>query len=160
MVAERHGEMAEYMQRVGEQPVELSGEEHNLQSANAVGGRRATWRIIKSVDHEGETKGNEQQAAYAREYAVEVEAEVQKTCVGILALMEPHSLGKYRRADCVLLQDEGDHCRFLVEFVTGDAKPRWLWMYQGVAEAGVDDSGRLWRFHRCSALTISLMCQL
>ena len=57
-------------QMAGEQPVELSGEEQTLQSAvrqNAAGSRRAAWRVNTSVEYEGETEGNEQEAAYMRE---------------------------------------------------------------------------------------------
>merc|ERR1711991_183072 len=82
--AERYDEMAEYMQRVGEQPSELSVEERNLLSVaykNAVGSRRAAWRIITSVEQKEKSKGNEQQASYAREYVAKVEGELQKICL-------------------------------------------------------------------------------
>ena len=35
-------------------------------------------------------QGNEQQASYTREYVAKVEAELQKICDGILALMDKH----------------------------------------------------------------------
>eukprot|EP00973_Karenia_brevis_P086105 11941350-Karenia_brevis.AAC.1 len=63
--------MADYMEAVGKEPDELSVEERNLLSVaykNAVGSRRAAWRIITSVQQKETTKGNEQQAAYAKEY--------------------------------------------------------------------------------------------
>ena len=53
---ELHDEMAEYMQRVSEQPAELSVEEHKEQ-----------------------TKGTEQQATYSTEHVVKLEAELQKS---------------------------------------------------------------------------------
>ena len=46
-------EMAEYVQRAGEQPSELLVEEWNLLSLvfkNAVGSRRAAWRVITTVE--------------------------------------------------------------------------------------------------------------
>ena len=49
--AERHDEMADYMQKVGAQPSELSVERRNPRSVadkNAVGGRRTVWRVIKT----------------------------------------------------------------------------------------------------------------
>ena len=55
-------------QMVGEQPAELSVEEQNLLSVahkNALRGRRAVWRVTTSVEHEGETKANEQHTASA-----------------------------------------------------------------------------------------------
>ena len=68
MVAEQRGsttsaEMAEYMQRVGEQSSELMVEEWNLLSLaykNAVGSRRAAWRVITSVEQKENSKGEEQ----------------------------------------------------------------------------------------------------
>ena len=51
--AERYDEMADYMKAVGSAPGELSVEERNLLSVaykNAVGSRRASWRIISNVE--------------------------------------------------------------------------------------------------------------
>merc|ERR1711862_809894 len=63
--AERYDEMAEHMKTVGGLDSELSVEERNLLSVaykNAVGSRRAAWRIISSVEQKEETKGNSDQA--------------------------------------------------------------------------------------------------
>ena len=54
--AERHDEMADYMQKVGAQPSELSVERRNPRSVadkNAVGGRRTVWRVITSMEPKG-----------------------------------------------------------------------------------------------------------
>merc|ERR1712137_740163 len=61
--AERYDEMANHMEAVGKLPDELSVEERNLLSVaykNAVGSRRAAWRIITSVEQKEKTKGNEE----------------------------------------------------------------------------------------------------
>merc|ERR1711971_1180934 len=89
--AERYDEMASYMEAVGKLPDELSVEERNLLSVaykNAVGSRRAAWRIITSVEQKEKSKGNEEQAKFAKEYCGKVEAELQKICGAILALLE------------------------------------------------------------------------
>ena len=68
--------------------VEHSVEQKNLQPAaykNADGSRRASGRIITSMEC---AKGNEQQAIYAKEYAVNLEVELQKVRDSILALMD------------------------------------------------------------------------
>merc|ERR1711964_578192 len=68
--AERYDEMATYMEEVGKQGDELSVEERNLLSVaykNAVGSRRAAWRIIQSVMQKEQSKGNAKQAEYAGE---------------------------------------------------------------------------------------------
>merc|ERR550532_2190736 len=72
----RYDEMADHMENVGKSPGELSVEERNLLSVaykNAVGSRRAAWRIISSIEMKEKTKGNEEQAKYAREYCSKVE---------------------------------------------------------------------------------------
>ena len=59
-------EMAESLQRVGEQPSELSVEERNLLSVaygSTAGSRRAAWRIITGVEQKEKFKGMEQQAS-------------------------------------------------------------------------------------------------
>merc|ERR1719408_242982 len=59
--AERYDEMANYMEEVGKSGGELSVEERNLLSVaykNAVGSRRAAWRIITSVEQKEASKVN------------------------------------------------------------------------------------------------------
>ena len=73
--------MAEYTQRVREQSSEIFVEEWHLLSVenkNAVGSRRAAWRVITSVEQKEKSKGKEQLASYAREYVAKVEGELQK----------------------------------------------------------------------------------
>ena len=128
--AERYDEMAEeYMQRVGEQPAELSVEERNLLSVaykNAVGSRRAAWRIIISVEQKEKTKGNEQQASHAREDVAKVEAELQKICDGILVLMDKNLIPSASTGESKVFyyKMKGDYYRYLAEFATGDAKSK------------------------------------
>merc|ERR1712066_158673 len=89
--AERYDEMANHMEAVGADPAELSVEERNLLSVaykNAVGSRRAAWRIITSVQQKETTKGNAEQAKNAQEYCGKVEAELQKICDEILGLLD------------------------------------------------------------------------
>ncbi|CAE7907283.1 TFT9, partial [Symbiodinium microadriaticum] len=72
--AERYDEMADHMKNAGNADSELSVEERNLLSVaykNTVGSRRAAWRIITSVMQKlgkETTKGNTENAAYAKEY--------------------------------------------------------------------------------------------
>merc|ERR1712039_400241 len=95
--AERYDEMADYMEAVGKQPDELSVEERNLLSVaykNAVGSRRAAWRIITSVEQKEKSKGNEENAKFANEYCKKVEAELQKICDTILGLLDGNLIAK------------------------------------------------------------------
>merc|ERR1711879_266285 len=89
--AERYDEMSQYMDCVSKTGSELSVEERNLLSVaykNAVGSRRAAWRIITSVAQKEQTKGNSEQAAFASEYCKKVEDELQKICDTILKLLD------------------------------------------------------------------------
>ena len=45
---------------------------------NAVGSRRAAWRIITSVEQKEKTKNNDDQAKYAREYCMKASIKVGK----------------------------------------------------------------------------------
>merc|ERR1719488_177649 len=95
--AERYDEMAEYMETVGKAPDELSVEERNLLSVaykNAVGSRRAAWRIITSVTQKESSKGNSLNEGYAKEYSAVVETELDKICNQILKLLDDNLIGK------------------------------------------------------------------
>merc|ERR1712185_710003 len=88
--AERYDEMAEHMKVVGSTNTELSVEERNLLSVaykNAVGSRRASWRIITSVKDKEKSKGNAEFESFAAEYCKKVEKELQEICDTIIALL-------------------------------------------------------------------------
>ena len=60
--AERYDEMVESMKKVAGMDVELTVEERNLLSVaykNVIGARRASWRIISSIEQKEENKGGE-----------------------------------------------------------------------------------------------------
>merc|ERR1719446_300507 len=117
------------MEVVGTLPEELSVEERNLLSVaykNAVGSRRAAWRIITSVEQKEKTKGNEQQAKYAKEYCAKVEAELQKICDAILNLLDGSLIGKTSTAESKVFYQKmkADYYRYIAEFSEGDAKSK------------------------------------
>ena len=103
MVAEQRGcstaviEMTEFLQRVGEQPSELSVEDRNLRSVaygSTVGSRRAAWRIVAGVEQKEKFKDMEQQASHAREYVAKVGDEIQSIRDGIPAFMDEKLIPK------------------------------------------------------------------
>lgn len=65
-------EMVESMKKVASMDVELTVEERNLLSVaykNVIGARRASWRIISSLEQKEETKGDkEDKLKMIREY--------------------------------------------------------------------------------------------
>jgi len=125
--AERYDEMASHMEEVGNCPDELSVEERNLLSVaykNAVGSRRAAWRIITSVEQKEKSKGNEDQAKYAKEYCGKVGAELQKICDTILKLLDSKLIGKAANDESKVFYQKmkADYYRYIAEFTEGDKK--------------------------------------
>ncbi|KAG0255859.1 14-3-3 protein, partial [Linnemannia exigua] len=60
--AERYEEMVKNMKDVASVGKELSVEERNLLSVaykNVIGARRASWRIVSSIEQKEESKGSE-----------------------------------------------------------------------------------------------------
>eukprot|EP00920_Eleutheroschizon_duboscqi_P019949 GHVT01047727.1.p3 GENE.GHVT01047727.1~~GHVT01047727.1.p3 ORF type:complete len:117 (-),score=10.63 GHVT01047727.1:2087-2437(-) len=55
---------------------------------NAVGARRASWRIISSVEQKESNKAHVQNKNLSSEYRLKVEAELQKICQDILDLLD------------------------------------------------------------------------
>lgn len=64
-------EMVESMKKVASMDMELTVEERNLLSVaykNVIGARRASWRIISSLEQKEENKGGEDKLKMIREY--------------------------------------------------------------------------------------------
>merc|ERR1711977_315793 len=125
--AERYDEMAEYMRQVGSEPDELSVGERNLLSVaykNAVGSRRAAWRIISSVEQKEQSKGNDANVNHAKAYRAKVEAELQGICDTILALLSDNLIPAAKDAESKVFYHKmkGDYYRYIAEFTDGDKK--------------------------------------
>jgi 14-3-3 protein epsilon len=91
--AERYDEMVEAMKKVATTDVELTVEERNLLSVaykNVIGARRASWRIISSIEQKEETKGNEEHVKMIKEYRKKVETELSNICKDILSVLDNH----------------------------------------------------------------------
>jgi 14-3-3 protein epsilon len=125
--AERYDEMAEHMKVVGGSNTELSVEERNLLSVaykNAVGSRRASWRIITSVKEKEKSKGNTEFESYAAEYCKKVEAELQGICDTIIKLLGEKLVPMASSAESKVFYHKmkGDYYRYIAEFTEGDTK--------------------------------------
>ncbi|CAN1352003.1 14-3-3-like protein B [Linum perenne] len=69
--AERYEEMVEAMKNLAKLDVELTIEERNLLSVgykNVIGARRASWRILSSIEQKEESRGNEVNAKRIKDY--------------------------------------------------------------------------------------------
>merc|ERR1712150_296225 len=115
------------MELVGNAANELSVEERNLLSVaykNAIGSRRAAWRIISSVEQKETTKGNEEQAGYAKDYRNKVEGELQKICDTILKLLGEKLIPKTPSGESKVFYGKmkADYYRYIAEFTIDDKK--------------------------------------
>merc|ERR1712039_551900 len=124
--AERYDEMADHMEQVGKKGDDLSVEERNLLSVaykNAVGSRRAAWRIITSVAQKEKAKGNKESETYANEYREKLESELEKICNTILDLL--HKLiPKQTNGESIVfyLKMKADYYRYQTEYLEKDEK--------------------------------------
>jgi len=71
--AERYDEMVEEVRKIAKmcKDQQLSVEERNLLSVaykNVIGSRRASWRIVSSIEHKEESKGNAEHCVRIRNY--------------------------------------------------------------------------------------------
>merc|ERR1712012_593240 len=103
--------------------------ERNLLSVaykNAVGSRRAAWRIITSVEQKAKSKGNEENAKYAKEYCGKVEAELQKICDTILGVLDSNLIPKAGNGEFKVFYQKmkADYYRYIAEFTDGDKKTK------------------------------------
>ncbi|GFS35135.1 general regulatory factor 2 [Actinidia rufa] len=125
--AERYEEMVEFMEKVsatagdGE---ELTVEERNLLSVaykNVIGARRASWRIISSIEQKEESRGNTDHVVSIKDYRAKIEAELSSICDGILKLLDSKLIPSTGAGDSKVfyLKMKGDYHRYLAEFKTG-----------------------------------------
>ena len=89
--AERYDEMVTYMKEVAKLGGELTVDERNLLSVaykNVVGTRRASWRIISSIEQKEETKGTDKHVSTIKEYRSKIELELEKVCQDVLDVLD------------------------------------------------------------------------
>lgn len=86
-------EMVEAMKKVAKLDLELTVEERNLLSVaykNVIGARRASWRIISSIEQKEESKGTDDKLEMIRQYRSQVEKELRDICSDILSVLDNH----------------------------------------------------------------------
>lgn len=125
--AERYEEMVECMKNVASADQELSVEERNLLSVaykNVIGARRASWRIVTSIEQKEESKGNESQVGLIKEYRQKIEAELAKICEDILEVLDAHLIPSAQTGESKVFYHKmkGDYHRYLAEFALGDKR--------------------------------------
>jgi len=111
------------MKVVARMPTELSVEERNLLSVaykNVIGSRRASWRVISSIEQKSETA----KASLIVAYKKKIETELETICGDILTIIQdqliPHSAGDEGKV--FYYKMKGDYHRYLAEFQSGDLR--------------------------------------
>ncbi len=85
--------MVTYMKEVAKLGSELTVDERNLLSVaykNVVGTRRASWRIISSIEQKEESKGSDKHVSIIRDYRTKIEEELEKVCQDVLDVLDQH----------------------------------------------------------------------
>jgi len=147
--AERYDEMVECMKRVAGMDVELSVEERNLLSVaykNVIGARRASWRIISSIEAKDEGKEpNTDKTEMIRSYRQQVEGELRDICHDILEVLDKHLIPSAATGESRVFyyKMKGDYHRYLAEFATGndrkEAAENSLVAYKAASDIAMTD---------------------
>lgn len=148
--AERYEEMVEFMEKVAKtvDVEELTVEERNLLSVaykNVIGARRASWRIVSSIEQKEESRGNEDHVTLIKEYRGKIEFELSKICDGILKLLDSHLIPSATSTESKVfyLKMKGDYHRYLAEFKSGaerkDAAESTLLAYKSAQDIALSD---------------------
>ena len=144
--------MVTYMKEVAKLGGELTVDERNLLSVaykNVVGTRRASWRIISSIEQKEESKGSDKHVTTIREYRNKIETELEKVCQDVLDVLDeslipnaatgeskvfyhkmyvrryPASLLCLSACEHLLISwdyRKGDYHRYLAEFASGEKR--------------------------------------
>merc|ERR1712003_298735 len=81
---------------------------------------------ITSVEQKEKSKGNEENAKYAKEYCSKVETELQKICDTILGLLDANLIPKAGNGESKVFYQKmkADYYRYIAEFTDGDKKSK------------------------------------
>jgi len=120
--AERYDEMVAAMKSVASMDAEMTVEERNLLSVaykNVIGARRASWRIISSIEHK-EQGAAEDKVAMAKAYREQVEKELKEICQDVLEVIDKHLLPSSATGESKIFyyKMKGDYHRYIAEFTT------------------------------------------
>ncbi|KAI9501012.1 14-3-3 protein [Coemansia spiralis] len=142
--AERYEVMVENMKEVAAAKQELTVEERNLLSVaykNVIGARRASWRIISSIEQKEKSKNNERHVEIVAEQRSIVEKELSDICKDILNVLDTHLLPQATSGESKVfyLKMKGDYFRYIAEFESSgsrkDASEASLEAYKDATEA-------------------------
>lgn len=124
---ERYEEMVKNMKDIASSGKELSVEERNLLSVaykNVIGTRRASWRIVSSIEQKEDSKNNEAQVALISEYRAKIESELSKICHDILSVLDTYLIPSAQSGESKVFyyKMKGDYHRYLAEFSVAEKR--------------------------------------
>ena len=146
--AERYEEMVDHMGNVAKLDVELTVEERNLLSVaykNVIGARRASWRIVSSIEQKEENKGNAKQVEMIKDYRGIIEGELNKTCSDILGILIDNLIPSSTSGESKVFyyKMKGDYHRYLAEFQASEVRKQStedaLTSYKAASEIAVTE---------------------
>jgi len=119
--AERYDEMVTAMKCIAKSNVPLSIEERNLLSVaykNVIGARRASWRIVSSIEQKADGNQEGSRCEMIKEYRKQIEKELQEICKDILDLLNDHLIPSTDEVEAQVFyfKMKGDYHRYVAEF--------------------------------------------
>ena len=112
---------------------------------NVVGTRRASWRIISSIEQKEESKGTDKHVGTIREYRQKIETELEDVCQDVLNVLDDSLIPKAESGESKVFYHKmyvtrgrspfnmngadvnpscrkGDYHRYLAEFASGEKR--------------------------------------
>ncbi|KAF9210619.1 hypothetical protein BGZ59_009196 [Podila verticillata] len=123
--SERYDEMVSYMKEITKHHVQLTLEERNLLSVafkNLVGARRASWRIVTSIEGKEASNNNTERVEHLKPYRAKIEDELNLTCADILRILDEDVIP-------FVDSDDKDECNvfyYKIAQATEDAKKAYV----------------------------------
>lgn len=124
--AERYEEMVDFMKNVAQySSQDLATEERNLLSVaykNVIGARRASWRIVSSIEQKELDKQN--QVGHIKTYKEKIEGELKDICETIITILTSSLLKQASTSESKVFYHKmtGDYQRYLSEFTAPEER--------------------------------------
>ena len=89
-----------------------------------IGARRASWRILSSIEDKERSKQNEQNTSQIKVYRSRVEKELNDICQEILTILDEHLIVEHASDESKVFyyKMKGDYYRYLAEFEQNENK--------------------------------------
>jgi len=151
--AERYDEMVKSMKSVAGSDSELSVEERNLLSVafkNVIGSRRASWRILSTIEQREEAKGSSQMRIdLAKGYRKQVEKELAEVCDEVVQVLDTQLLPKASNTESQVfyLKMKGDYYRYRAEFAVEKEREEVAQKSLGAYESAMTEAESLSATH-------------